>query len=397
MTRRGLSLSRVPLKNIRAHPLRSAILMVLTFAQAACALTGLLLVQSVRADLALAEDRLGADVLVYPSAGFLQLDEACVHMLGTPVAYHKKRSTLSRLDSNEDIDRIAYEIYMSDSTGEGEPVWIIGFDPLSDFVVAPWLVKGPDHVVPDGMVAVGVDVPVADSGTTTLFHREWSVDSRLERTGSEFDRAVFVPNNTLKEVISDASAAGVDSYASLVPDRDYSVALVRLKDRDDAESVTNWINLYVRRVDAIHSEESVVGASSSIAKHSGVIGAVAGVTWLVLLGALAVVQSLMMNERRHEVNVWRVVGASYAAVRRVLVQEAFIIHACGALAGVGIAAAVFAFGGSAFVRQELVEPVNLLVMGGIAAAVSLFTGSMSARFSFARKTKVANNSMLLKV
>ena len=150
MRRDRLSLRGLPLKSARARPLRTMILALLALAQTACALTGLLLVQSTRAELSLARDRLGADVVVYPSAGFLQLDKSCVQMVGSPVLFHKERSTLSRLNSNEDIDRIAYQLYLSDASGGGEPLWIIGFDPASDFVVAPWQREGPDHVVPEG-------------------------------------------------------------------------------------------------------------------------------------------------------------------------------------------------------------------------------------------------------
>ena len=113
MRRDRLSLRGLPLKSARARPLRTMILALLALAQTACALTGLLLVQSTRAELSLARDRLGADVVVYPSAGFLQLDKSCVQMVGSPVLFHKERSTLSRLNSNEDIDRIAYQLYLN--------------------------------------------------------------------------------------------------------------------------------------------------------------------------------------------------------------------------------------------------------------------------------------------
>ena len=58
----ALSLRRVPLLTIRAHPVRSLIIAVLALAQAACVFGGLILVGAMRAELSLAERRLGADL-----------------------------------------------------------------------------------------------------------------------------------------------------------------------------------------------------------------------------------------------------------------------------------------------------------------------------------------------
>ena len=97
-----------------------------------------------------------------------------------------------------------------------------------------------------------------------------------------------MPFAALQQVIDDAAALGIDTYSSMDSKRDYSVALLKITDGDRVESVTNWINLYVRRVEALHSDVGLVSTSSSLAKQSGAIGVVTAVTWLLLLGALGV-------------------------------------------------------------------------------------------------------------
>ena len=71
----ALSLRRVPLMTIRAHPVRSIIIAVLALAQAACVFGGLILVGAMRAELTLAERRLGADLVVYPTACLNQVEK----------------------------------------------------------------------------------------------------------------------------------------------------------------------------------------------------------------------------------------------------------------------------------------------------------------------------------
>ncbi|QWW19839.1 ABC transporter permease [Schaalia sp. 19OD2882] len=395
MTPRPLRLAVVPLRNIRAHLLRSMVLMLLVLAQSACALAGIVFIANLRADLDLARDRLGADVLVYPSAGFLQLDKACVNMLGTPIPFHRERSGLALLDTNGDIERVDHQIYLTDDTGDGQSVSIVGFDPSTDFTVAPWLDKGPEHVVPDGSVAVGADAVGTDARTVILFGKEWPIDSRLHRTGTELDRAVFVPISTLESVIAHARAAGVTSVADVDPRRDYSVALLRLHDQGDAESVTNWINLYIRRVNAVHSDTAVVGTSSSIAKHSGIISAVASATWVILLGAVGLAQSLMLNERRREMSVWRHVGASNGLVRRVMVREALIVDVVGALAGVALASVVLLVVPGLVPRPELLSPMRLVAASAGALALTVLVGWLSAHVCTTRTLKATRESMQL--
>lgn len=110
----ALSLRRVPLMTIRAHPIRSLIIAVLALAQAACLFGGFILVGAMRAELTLAERRLGADLVVYPTACLNQVEKKRLLMLGTPVGCHQPRSALARMSSNEDIAAVSYQLYVSE-------------------------------------------------------------------------------------------------------------------------------------------------------------------------------------------------------------------------------------------------------------------------------------------
>ena len=84
-----LSLRRVPLRAIRAHPVRTAVVLVLGLAQAACVFSGLVLVQGARQELSLAERRLGADIVVYPTAALQKIE------FSPEKSFGKKKRTLS--------------------------------------------------------------------------------------------------------------------------------------------------------------------------------------------------------------------------------------------------------------------------------------------------------------
>ena len=299
---------------------------------------------------------------------------------------------LSRMNSNDDIESVSYQIYIADTAADGGRTWIVGYEPQTDFVIAPWLEEGDDAAPGPGVVA-GSDVDDAGSGTVTLFGRPWPVTARLARTGSELDRAVLADMDTLGRLIDASLDAGVDTYASLDPHRDYSVALVRVADRGRTQSVVDWINIYVRKVTAVGSGELLTGTASAIRGHSGAIAALAALAWLIVLAALAAAQSMLMNQRRGELRVWRTIGASRATIERVMVHEALVVHAAGACAGVALALPLLAASGPA--TGGALAPARVLPAAGAALLVSLLVGCASTWLTVRRAARALDGQELL--
>lgn len=394
---KALSLRRVPLMNIRAHPIRSLVVAILALAQAACVFGGFILVGAMRAELTLAERRLGADLVVYPTSCLNQVEKKRLLMLGTPVGCHQPRSALARMSSNEDIAAVSYQLYVSETLTDGSTRWIVGFQPESDFVLGPWMREGEGTSLPRGSIVVGAAVPGADGQTLSVFGRERPIGAHLLTTGSELDDAVFVSMDTLTDMMADARAAGEDIDASLDPATDYSAALVRASESDAIESVTNWINLYVRKVSAVRSSEALVDAGAGIRSHRLVAIGVLGAIWVVLLGALAVAQLSLMNERRQELAVWRSIGASRAIVSRIMLGESALLHAAGALVGTGLAALVLPFVGEKSVVEALRVPATSLPLVGLSIVVVTCVGIAGTRLALTRVSRVAagNKSVLI--
>ena len=394
---KALSLRRVPLMNIRAHPIRSLVIAILALAQAACVFGGFVLVGAMRAELSLAERRLGADLVVYPTSCLNQVEKKRLLMLGTPVGCHQPRSALARMSSNEDIAAVSYQLYVSETLADGTTRWIVGFEPETDFALSPWIAEGEGSSLPRGSVLVGSAVPGADGQTLSVFGHERPIGAHLLATGSELDDAIFVSMDTLTDMMADARAAGEDIDSSLDPSTQYSAALVRASDSDAIESVTNWINLYVRKVSAVRAAEALSGAASGIRAHRGVAIGVLGATWLVLLGALVIVQVSLMNERMQELAVWRSIGASRSIMSRVMLGESAVLHAAGALAGVCLAAITLPFVGDGSLAEVLAAPATSLPLAGLSLVAVTCVGVAGTCLALARVRRAAtgNKSVLV--
>lgn len=384
--RRAFRLYTVPFRNLRAHPFRTVILLILVTAQASCILGGFMMAQSVKNEMAEAEARLGADILVYPSAAMSKISSKSLLMQGSPIEIWKDRSMLSGMDACDGIARAAYQIYIRDTTGEA-PVWIVGFDREKDFVIAPWIRDESGRA--DGIIA-GSRVRTS-GGHVTLFSADWPVGARLDDTGSELDEMVFADMEMLKSLLKSAEEAGITSYRGIDPDRDFSVALVRVNDREMLDSVTSWLNAYVRKIRAVRSEKTLSGTSAGIRGQMTVMAAIAAAAWIVLLAALAVAQSMMMKEREKELYVWHAIGASRAVVNRVMQAEALLIYGSGGFLGACIAAVLLpAASGFRLDGQWLPFALWTIVL-------TVLIGLVSTRIAVRRASESMNSRMLLTV
>ncbi|MBQ4512434.1 MAG: ABC transporter permease [Anaerolineaceae bacterium] len=385
-------LRQVPIKNIKAHPVRFGILAALTMLQQICLFTGLALVLSLRQELELAQSRLGADVLIYPSQAMSKISKDGLLMQGTPVEVYKNRSMLSRIDDCDHIKGLSWQIYISDGTYK-----ITGYEPETDFVISPWLSEGSRFIPSEGSVVVGSGVSVPVNDRLTIFRKEWPVSGHLLETGSELDNMIFVSMDTLRMLLQASEEAGNSSFLKIDPKTMFSAALVKADDKQNVESVTNWINIYIRRVTAIRSDAALAKTAADIQKQSASVFCIAGVLWAVLLLALLIVQSILMKQRRKELHVWSVIGASRKKTEAVIFREAFITHGCGVCAGIFVSFVLY------FLLCEKLFPETVLSVSALilislgAGLVMTAVGCLSACAAERNVLKTTEGQMLLNI
>ena len=393
-----LSLRKIPIENIKAHPVRTVIVLLLALAQAACVFGGVMAARGIQRDMELAEARLGADLVVYPKAIAVssKINMKRMLMQGTPVKVYKSRSLLSKLEDCGDIEAASRQIYISDTLPDGKDIWIVGIEPDRDFVIRPWL-EAVDFAFPVGTVAVGskVETTASDGEKVTLFQRDWAVGARLKETGSELDYAVFTGMDTLGEVIAASKAAGVEDYGEIDPQTVFSSVLVRVKDKSRTESAMNWINRYVRKVKAGRSQAALTKTAESIGTASKAAAAAFGGAWLLMLMASGIVSSMLMKERKRELYVWHTVGASQGLIMRVMLREVFILQLSGAVCGVLAAAAVLKAAGGNFLPLGTFGVSDMLISFGAAVLLTVGTGLFGTWNALRKAEEGQKGQMLL--
>lgn len=368
--------------------------MMFSLTQVMSIFMGAAMVLSIRQELKLAEARLGADILIYPTQAMSKVSKDKLLMQGTPVEVYKSRSMLTRLSECENLDAVSYQIYITDRTDEDQAIRIVGYEPETDFAVAPWIAEGPNFVPADNTVIIGSRVQSGSEDPVTLFHRQWPVSGHLLETGSELDTMVFVNMVTLKTLIQAAADSGIRNYSQIDPEAAWSAALIHVNDKENVDSVANWINIYVRKVTAIRSENSLTSTASDIQKHIKPVIVIALAAWLILLLAMAIVQFMLMHGRKKELFVWRTIGASQRIIARIILQEAFWTHLAGGLAGALISGLLIVLFGSRFLPGTEIPGTSIWMAAVPALLISLAAGCLGSWLSL-RKTAAETSGQML--
>jgi putative ABC transport system permease protein len=138
-----MNLYRLALKNIAGSAFRSWVVGLCALLVAGLALATTLIMRGAEDSLRLAIDRLGADIVVVPEGTATQVETAL--LMGIPTEVWMPQETLDRVAAVPGVQVVTPQLYLSTLTGAAccsvEHMFLIAYDPRTDFVVEPWLIE----------------------------------------------------------------------------------------------------------------------------------------------------------------------------------------------------------------------------------------------------------------
>ncbi|SFB77082.1 ABC transporter permease [Tropicimonas isoalkanivorans] len=238
--------------------------------------------------------------------------------------------------------------------------------------------------------AVGDPIVVSHGLASFTAHSDqpFRVAGIVAKTGTPVDRTVIVSLEAIEAIHVDwqsgAQIPGKTTPVDVIRTMDLtptaiSAALVGVKSRLQVFKLQRWINEYpeepllaVLPGVALQELWQIVGIA-----EKALIGVSAMVVVTALLGMMAMILS-SLGERRREMAVWRAMGARPATILSLLVLEAALMAAAGAVLGVALL-----YAGLALARPWVdatfgiwlpIEPPDvreLWVLAGVIAAAAL--------------------------
>ena len=391
--------------NLRRRPARAGSLCFLVALFAFALLAAALVNAWLRAGLSGLSGRMGADILIVPYGYEKKLEGALLR--GEPSAFYTKAELADKIRAHDFVAAASPQLFLTSlSTGCcAVKVQLVGFDPATDFSVGPWLrsrlTRPLDQLGTDEIV-VGALIAAEPGERIRFFGRDFTVAAKMDRSGMGFDSSVFMTLAAARSLTKTASFAEL-AAEGLMPfgdgeDADDAVSsvLVKVKDGHSVKDAANEL----MRVHAIPYNLDMVAAADMLSAVSGSIGSLslplfglAGALWLLALAALFVVFSAGQGERRRDLAILRILGATRGRLAAITLAEAFLISLAGALIGLG-AAALLLLPFAPLLFQTLglpYLPLGLARTLGLTLAVlvlALLTGPLAASWSALSLTRI---------
>jgi putative ABC transport system permease protein len=228
---------------------------------------------------------------------------------------------------------------------------------------------GSDEVVIGSQVAKRFD---ADVGSTIRVRgRDFRVVGVLEQTFTGPDSFVMMPFATAERLLLDSEP--VLRRLTMVPGSQVlpiaTAAAVFWKDGEDPEQVADRIRDQVQGLSVVSPKQAEAQIDRALAFLRGIINGGAIVALVVASLAVANTTFTAMVERRREIGLWRVVGATRRQLVSRLVLEAVLLAVAGS--AIGLVAGVLATNSLNALTERLGSPVFLITARLVGAAALL--------------------------
>jgi putative ABC transport system permease protein len=329
-----MNIPTVALKNLRRKLTRTWLLFAIVTVVSCTLFSATLFLKSINNALLIGTYRLGADILVVPENA---KDKAQTALLsGEPTQFLMDRSILDRVRTISGVKSATPQLFVKPTSFTccfNVDVFLVAFDPETDFTVKPWLEKNLNRKLGLNEIITGRSVPVVAGDKIPFFGTTFTVAGTMEPTGMDFfDRAVFM---SLDSAYLMAENSKTRSPQPIEIGRDQiSTVLVQVNEDFTPDRAAIRIEHDINGVKALVSDTII----STVRKQlSGLIKAIliiSVILWAIVLLIMAFAFYMIVNERRREIGIMRAMGANKGHIAALILNEAALLSATGGAAGI---------------------------------------------------------------
>lgn len=329
-----MNIPYVALKNLKRKLTRTWLLFAIVAVVSCTLFAATLFLKSINNALMIGTYRLGADILVVPESAESKAKSALLS--GEPTQFLMDRSILDRVKAIEGVKNATPQLFVKPTSFTccfNVDVFLVAFDPETDFTVKPWLEKNLNRKLGINEIITGRAVPVIVGDAIPFFGTTFRVGGTMEPTGMDFfDRAVFM---SLDAAYMMAENSKTRALQPLEIGRDkISTVLVQVKDEFTPDRVSIRIEHDIPGVKALVSDTVI----STVRKQlSGLIHAILIISiilWFIVLLIMAFAFYMIVNERRREIGLLRAMGANKRHIAAIILHEATLLSAAGGAVGI---------------------------------------------------------------
>lgn len=335
-----IKIYNLAVRNLRRKYIRTVVLLLIVAVVTGTLLSATIFISGMKNALRIGTYRLGADVLVVPAQNEAQAKAAL--LAGEPTSFYMDRQIFEKVEKVDGVKKASPQLFLKPSSFTccyNVDVFLVAFDPKTDFTISPWLEKNLKKPLTDNEVITGREVPVLIGDTIPFFGTPFTVAGTMEPTGMKFfDQSVFM---TMDSAYDMAANSKTKSLQPITLDRDkISAVLVQVQEGMTPERVAIRIEHDIDGVKAIASDEVISTVRRQLAGLLKGILAISAVLWGLALLMMGFAFYMIVNERQRELGLLRAMGAKKGHVFALIISEAVIISIAGGVIGMAIGSAL---------------------------------------------------------
>ena len=330
-----MSLLRLALNNIRGNAFRSSVVFLCVLGVASFLLGTTLVISGAQNSLNVGIQRLGADILVVPEGAQTEVQTAL--LMGKPTNVWMPASKIDEIAAVPGVQAVSPQIYLQSLYGAPccsvSEMFLVVYDPATDFTVKPWLDKELGRPLARGEVIGGsyIFVPAGEK-YITLYGYNTTLAGNLGATGTGIDQTLFMTQETARAMAQSSLTTAVTPL--VIPPGEISEVMVKIMPGADRHRVALDILLKVLGVVPLESPNMFGQFRHQMTGLLWGFVTIMVVFWVLSAVLIGLVFSMAANERRREIAVLRALGATRFYVFRSILAEAVILALGGALLGV---------------------------------------------------------------
>lgn len=329
-----MNIPYVAFKNLKRKLTRTWLLFAIVAVVSCTLFAATLFLKSINNALRIGTYRLGADLLVVPESA--EKKAASALLSGEPTHFLMDRSVLDRVRAIDGVKSVTPQLFVKPTSFTccfNVDVFLVAFDPETDFTVKPWLEKHLSRRLANDEIITGRSVPVITGDRIPFFGTTFTVAGTMEATGMDFfDRAVFMSLDAAY-VMAENSRKKAIQPIDIGRDK-ISTVLVQVRDDVTPDRIAIRIEHDISGVKALASDTFISTVRKQLAGLIKAILIISVILWFIVLLIMAFAFYMIVNERRREIGLLRAMGANRGHIAAIVLNEAALLSAAGGATGI---------------------------------------------------------------
>ena len=257
-------------------------------------------------------------------------------LMGVPARFWMPQNNLDQIAAIPGVEAVSPQLYLDTLTGASccsvSDMFMIAYDPQTDFTIQPWLQQKLGSGLRLGEVVAGTHI-FATEGLQNIkvYGYLVTLKANLEPTGTGLDQSMFLTFDTAYDIAKKSTTQAEEPLE--IPPDSISAIMVKAAPGSDLVALSVQIMKNVADVTPIQSSNMFQSYRTQMTGLLKTILVIMGITWGLSIVLIGLVFSMAANERRKELGVIRALGATRRFVFQSLLAEATLLALLGGAAG----------------------------------------------------------------